>query len=916
MPFGWSRITASDTTLSVSFQSTGAAFADSFAITKGDPPPPDQSPPTAPAGVSAHAVAARVEVTWSPATDDRGVVGYRVERDGVALATVVGTSYSDASVVPGSTYSYAVRALDAAGNASPDGTAATITTPAASPVIYAETWPGADGSAWPGVWTTTTAGGGAVDTRAGAGAMTVGTTSGSNARAVLGAGDAVADADVVTRFRWSTTTATSYASLYLRGSGGWQNGYRPSTGYGVQLTSSSTTVAVQRNVGGVLTTLATPVGLARTTAPQWVRFRVEGSTLRLRTWLDGTTEPTTWTWSGTDTAVTAPGRLHLSVNRSSTSTAAQTVSLDDLVVSAPGPVAPPPDTAPPSQPSSVTAVADDDEIETVISWLPSTDDVGVVGYEVLRDGVPLAGTVAASPWFDVTVQPGGTYAYAVRAFDAAGNRSVASPPVEVTVPAAPDTSAPTAPVGLTATATSSTSVALGWTASLDDVAVVAYDVLRDGVVMATVSTTTATDTTASPGEAHTYAVRARDAAGNTSDPSEPATVTMPAGDAGPPTVPTDLVASAISGTSVQLVWTAATDDTAVTAYDVLRDGALLVSVPATQHVDLSALPATGYTYAVRARDAAGNVSPLSEPAVVSTPDTLPPSTPTGFTAVATSGTTVSLGWNAAVDNVAVTGYDVLRNGVVAATTTAPGWIDTGVLPGTTAAYAVRSRDAAGNTSAATVELPVTTPLPVTELYRDSWTLADGAPWAPAWTTSTSGGSVTTVSSSGQLALPARRDTYARAQLTGVAPVVASEVSFTYRWSSTAPGGYLNVYLRGSGGWLNGYRPRTGYGLELASNSATGTLRRVVNGTLASLGSVPSAQQVGTGAQRLRLQVVGSTIRLRTWPAGQVEPTTWRSTVTDASVAAPGQLFVSLAAGSATNATRTVQIDDLVVTPGP
>ncbi|WOI60654.1 cellulase family glycosylhydrolase [Streptomyces fradiae] len=95
-----------------------------------------------------------------------------------------------------------------------------------------------------------------------------------------------------------------------------------------------------------------------------------------------------------------------------------------------------------------------------------------------------------------------------------------------------DTAPPTAPTGLTATETGATSVTLRWSPSTDDTGVTGYDVHRDGVrvTAAPVTGTTWTDTGLTPATRHTYTVRARDAAGNTSAPSAALTVTTaPAG---------------------------------------------------------------------------------------------------------------------------------------------------------------------------------------------------------------------------------------------------------------------------------------------------------------------------------------------------------------------------------------------------
>jgi chitodextrinase len=93
----------------------------------------DRVAPSAPTGVVAVALSStQIHVTWSPASDNVGVTGYGVMRNGAAVDTVSGVSYSDTGLSPGTTYSYAVGAYDAAGNASVMSTAVSTTTHAAA----------------------------------------------------------------------------------------------------------------------------------------------------------------------------------------------------------------------------------------------------------------------------------------------------------------------------------------------------------------------------------------------------------------------------------------------------------------------------------------------------------------------------------------------------------------------------------------------------------------------------------------------------------------------------------------------------------------------------------------------------------------------------------------------------------------
>lgn len=157
-----------------------------------------------------------------------------------------------------------------------------------------------------------------------------------------------------------------------------------------------------------------------------------------------------------------------------------------------------------------------------ISWDASTDNIGVVGYKVMRNGVQIA-TTAATSYVDATVAPQTTYTYSVYAYDASNNVSTASS--SVTVESLPDTVAPTAPANLAAT-TTATSATLTWGASTDNVAVAGYDVFRNGTKIG--STTTQlqyVDNGLTTGTAYSYYVVARDAASNASTASSTINVT-------------------------------------------------------------------------------------------------------------------------------------------------------------------------------------------------------------------------------------------------------------------------------------------------------------------------------------------------------------------------------------------------------
>jgi hypothetical protein len=93
------------------------------------PPQPDTTPPSVPANLTAVAISAsQVDLNWTASTDDLGVSGYKLFRDGAHIGNAAGTFYSDSGLTPLTTYSYTVSAYDAAGNDSGESTAVAATT--------------------------------------------------------------------------------------------------------------------------------------------------------------------------------------------------------------------------------------------------------------------------------------------------------------------------------------------------------------------------------------------------------------------------------------------------------------------------------------------------------------------------------------------------------------------------------------------------------------------------------------------------------------------------------------------------------------------------------------------------------------------------------------------------------------------
>ena len=278
--------------------------------------PADSTPPTAPGTLSGSAGGqTSVNLSWGAATDDRGVVaGYVVTRDGVDLpGLVTGTSFTDTGLTAGTLYTYTVKAKDPTGNVGPASNAVPVTTSPAGPTsLFSYDWTAPDGIGWPSTFTTTSANG-SLATSGNAGVLTVNDVAGANARAIINAVAPRADTDVTLSYAWSSTAARAYLDVWLRGSGGWANSYRPANGYGVEMSSSSGTLSILKSVGGTQTSLGTIAGANKlVTTKQWLRVKVVGSVISVKTWADGSPEPASWT-TATDSAVTANGQVFLAL---------------------------------------------------------------------------------------------------------------------------------------------------------------------------------------------------------------------------------------------------------------------------------------------------------------------------------------------------------------------------------------------------------------------------------------------------------------------------------------------------------------------------------------------------------------------------------------------------------------------------
>jgi endonuclease I/chitodextrinase len=200
----------------------------------------------------------------------------------------------------------------------------------------------------------------------------------------------------------------------------------------------------------------------------------------------------------------------------------------------------------------------------------------------------------------------------------------------------------------------------------------------------------------------------------------------PTADTTAPTAVTNLAVTGTTSTTVSLSWSAASDNVAVTSYDIYMNGVLKTSVSSSNlTATITGLTAsTAYSFYIIAKDASVNSSPASNTAngttTIAVPDTEIPTAPTNLAVTGSSSSTVSLSWTASTDNIGVTSYDVYVNSTFKSTVSGITAIVNGLTPTTTYSFYVVAKDAAANSSAQSNSVNGTTKVISTSCASESF----------------------------------------------------------------------------------------------------------------------------------------------------------------------------------------------------
>lgn len=640
----------------------------------------ETTPPSAPDGLASNSVGmGSFNLTWNASSDNVGVTGYEVRRDGTSLGTTSGTSMSIAGLSMNTTYSLDVRATDAAGN-----------------------W-----SAWSAPYTVTTAGDTAApSTPTGLSASGVGMNSFTLSWSASSDNVGVTGYEVM---RGSTSLGTTGGtSLGV-------TGLSPNTTYGMY-------VRARDGAGNWSSWSAVcNVTTAADTTPPSVPSGLSGSSIAIKSFT------LSWTASSDNVGVTAyevrkgttslgtTGTTNLAVTGLAPSTTyAMTVRARDAAGnwsawSAPTNVTTAADTTAPATPAGL-ASAGIAATSFTLSWSASTDNVGVTAYEVMK-GTTSLGTTTTTSMSVTGLTAGTTYAMKVRARDAAANWSAWSTVLNVTTTStAPAiTSATTwsvpqfatvgpykitatnAPTSYSLTGTLPTGLSFSATSGQ-----ISGQVTQSGTFTVTVGATNSSGT----------GTRSLTISVLVGALVPAATVSSASGSIAGGYLyvkPGDVVNLNPGGTaSLGVSWTEATvwkpDSTPVTFANQVAPNHF-------KPIAYTTTVAGQHSYVMRLVDTGIN---FRDQGVIFYVDGAAPAAPGGLVASAVTTTSFTLSWGAATDNYAVTGYEVFRNGTSAGTSSSTSLAVTGLSPNTAYAMTVRARDAAGNWSAPSAAISVTT----------------------------------------------------------------------------------------------------------------------------------------------------------------------------------------------------------------
>ena len=478
-------------------------------------------------------------------------------------------------------------------------------------------------------------------------------------------------------------------------------------------------VSIIKKIAGSDTVLATATAAGLTHAAgsyYWMKAQSQGvnpTTLNMKVWAYGATEPGAWMLSTTDSTATlqvlAPLALFSSVS-GQTSNLPVTFSWDDLLAV--------PNIAPPAAPSALGASALSSS-QISLSWTENASNEDGTYIERSTDGVTFTQVASIgqsqTTYTDSGLNPLTTYYYRVRNYNVGGVSGYSN-----VANATTSQPTPVAPTNLIASAYSSTEIDLSWTDNANDESSFKIERSLDGNTFSLIATvganvTTFPNTGLTQSTVYYYRVRASNGAGD-SAASNVVMVTTP----GLPAPPSNLSANAVSSGEIDLSWTDNSVNEDGFRIERSTDGVIFTLVGSvganlTTFADTTVAPSTLYYYRVHSFNSGGE-SAYTNVASAMTPSALAPLAPSNLSATAVSSSQINLAWTDNSNN--ETGFKIERStdgvtftqvGTVGSNVTTMS--DMGLSPATIYYYRVKAYNAEGDSPYSNTANTTTPPLP-------------------------------------------------------------------------------------------------------------------------------------------------------------------------------------------------------------
>lgn len=371
----------------------------------------DTTPPAAPTGIHASRVTDRsITLEWEVAEDDVGVESYDIFRDGIKAGSSGTASFTDTGLTPETDYEYTVKAIDKTNNSSE------LSKPLKVRTLEADTQP----PTAPANVTVKAVTASSVALEWDAGSDNYGVARYDIYRDGIKVGDSASTSFMDAAL--SPATSYTYTIQAVDAAG--------------NKSPVSLPVTAQTEDGNVVT-----VYYKQGYATPYIHYRPAGGTWTSPPGVQMPAAEITGYNKMTIDVGSADGLEAVFNNGSGTwdnnggknymfPLGTSTYSNGKIT-----PGAPQVDATAPSVPTGLAAASTTPHSVT-LSWNASTDNVGVVGYEIFRDGTKV-GSSEATSYTDQGLQPSTTYRYKVIAYDAASNRSEASEEQGVTTDEAP-----------------------------------------------------------------------------------------------------------------------------------------------------------------------------------------------------------------------------------------------------------------------------------------------------------------------------------------------------------------------------------------------------------------------------------------------------------------------------------------------